>query len=77
MNTLGINQQMFDNSNRRFSKQCLDFSERRYHVGGHLGKELLTAMIENDWINPIPDAREKVITSMGKSYFEGGLGIVL
>ncbi len=48
---------------------CLDWSERKFHVGGHLGASLLSFFEDNNWIERVPGYREVVITSKGKKEF--------
>lgn len=44
---------------------CLDWSERKYHLGGYLGSCLLNAFESNNWIERVPGYREVTITSKG------------
>lgn len=44
---------------------CLDWSERKFHVGGHLGASLLDFFESNCWIERIPGYREVVVTDKG------------
>ncbi len=44
---------------------CLDWSERKFHVGGHLGSSLLDFFENNNWIKRVPGYREVIITSKG------------
>ncbi|MGO1297203.1 MAG: ArsR/SmtB family transcription factor [Vibrio sp.] len=48
---------------------CLDWSERKFHVGGHLGALLLSFFEDNNWIERVPGYREVVITNKGKKEF--------
>lgn len=44
-------------SRRKFSCGCLDWSERRYHLGGVLGAALLTRLTGQRWIKTAPGSR--------------------
>lgn len=62
---LGIN--IDEKTRRKKCCPCLDWSERKFHVGGHLGASLLSFFESNHWIERIPGYREVSITSKGKS----------
>ncbi|MFM2486202.1 ArsR/SmtB family transcription factor [Celerinatantimonas yamalensis] len=61
---LGIN--IDEKTRRKKCCPCLDWSERKFHVGGHLGALLLSFFESNNWIERVPGYREVVITSKGK-----------
>ncbi|MEO9870663.1 ArsR/SmtB family transcription factor [Ekhidna sp.] len=63
--SLGIDCQKLSKTKRKFAYKCLDWSERKHHLGGALGAALLEAMIERDWIRKIEHSREVVITFSG------------
>ncbi len=44
---------------------CLDWSERKFHVGGYLGASLLNFFESHHWIERVPGYREVVITQKG------------
>ncbi|KQL39350.1 ArsR family transcriptional regulator [Bacillus sp. FJAT-25509] len=54
---------------RSFSHKCLDWSERRYHIGGALGNALLERFLELNWIQRMPKTRAIKITFEGKKGF--------
>lgn len=51
---------------RRFACGCLDWSERRVHLGGALGAALLNAFIKRGWMLRQLDSRELQLTDAGK-----------
>ncbi|HCR2977355.1 TPA: helix-turn-helix transcriptional regulator [Serratia marcescens] len=51
---------------RRFACGCLDWSERRSHLGGALGAALLAAFIQRGWIVRRLDSRELQLPPAGK-----------
>lgn len=55
---------------RRFSHQCLDWSERRHHLAGALGNALLERVLELDWVRRLPDTRAVQVTNEGKAGFK-------
>jgi DNA-binding transcriptional ArsR family regulator len=40
-----------------FGRSCLDWTERRMHLGGPLGVMLTTAMLQAGWLRPLPHSR--------------------
>ena len=46
---------------------CLDWSERRFHLGGEAGAALLIHMESKGWIQRVAGYREVVVTASGKS----------
>jgi len=51
---------------RRFAYACLDWSERRPHVGGALGTALLEVALKRKWVIQDLDSRALGITSLGR-----------
>jgi|ERR1039457_5239757 DNA-binding transcriptional ArsR family regulator len=51
---------------RRFACACLDWSERRPHVGGALGAALLKAALKRKWVTQDLESRALGITSLGR-----------
>ncbi|CAM1359761.1 ArsR/SmtB family transcription factor [Tenacibaculum xiamenense] len=77
LSQFGILEAHFKKSRRALTRQCLDWSERRPHLAGHLGAVLLDKMLENNWLRKIKFSREIIITSKGKQSLNNLLGIVL
>lgn len=48
---------------------CLDWSERRSHLAGRLGRALLTAMEAKSWLRRAPDSRAVVFSPAGVAEF--------
>lgn len=57
-------------SRRKFCCPCLDWSERRYHLGGALGASLLLHFTQQRWIEPVKGYREVRITTAGHRAFK-------
>jgi DNA-binding transcriptional ArsR family regulator len=51
---------------RRFAPYCLDWSERRPHLGGALGAAFLTMALKKKWLSSELDSRALSVTSKGK-----------
>ncbi len=64
---LGIN--FIPQTRRKCACGCLDWSERRYHLGGNAGALLLAAFEQKQWISRISGYREVVFTDSGKKAF--------
>ena len=54
---LGIDLEAIRALRRRFAYACLDWSERRPHVGGALGASLLTVALKRKWVTQDLDSR--------------------
>lgn len=75
--SLNISENDFIKSRRPLTRQCLDWSERRPHLAGHLGAVLLTKMLEKNWLKKVEFSREVVITSKGSKEIFDSFGVVL
>ncbi|MFZ4832180.1 ArsR/SmtB family transcription factor [Rouxiella sp. Mn2063] len=53
-------------SRRQFACSCLDWSERKSHLGGALGAALLVSFEKQAWVQRRLDSRELVFTARGK-----------
>ncbi|CNC57531.1 Uncharacterized protein conserved in archaea [Yersinia frederiksenii] len=61
---LGIN--CIPQTRRKCACGCLDWSERRYHLGGSAGAVLLETFEQKKWISRVSGYREVVFTNSGK-----------
>lgn len=52
---------------RKFAFPCLDWSERKPHIGGALGAAMLDKLLEKDWIRRKQHSREVIITGLGQT----------
>lgn len=59
----------------RFAKACLDWTERRYHVGGLLGRTLTKRFLELGWLAQFKDTRALRLTQVGQGGFEQVFGM--
>ncbi len=69
-NGMGIQIEASKKSRRRFACACLDWSERKPHVGGALGAALLSHFILHAWLERDLDSRALQITNKGKREFK-------
>ena len=51
-------------------RECLDWSERRSHLAGSLGRALLTQMENLGWAKRIPENRIVRFTKAGQAEFD-------
>jgi hypothetical protein len=62
---------------RRFAYACLDWSERRPHVGGALGSAVLKVALKRRWVIPELDSRALEVTTAGRREMARRLGLVI
>jgi DNA-binding transcriptional ArsR family regulator len=77
LNTFGIDVDDARAQRRRFAFACIDWSERRPHLGGALGAALMAAGLEKRWIIRDGDTRALTITHLGRREFKARFGIAL
>lgn len=74
---IGIEKEDLEEKGGRLTKQCLDFSERKSHLGGKLGGALLSRFLENKWAKKVPDSREIQFTEEGRKQLKKTLNLNL
>ncbi|KAB7895628.1 metalloregulator ArsR/SmtB family transcription factor [Rouxiella sp. S1S-2] len=62
-------------SRRKFCCPCLDWSERRYHLGGQLGAALLTLFENKGWVTRHLDGRGLDFSDQGQKGLQKIFGI--
>ena len=60
---------------RRFAFACVDWSERRPHLGGALGAAILKAALERKWVQRELDSRALEVTRRGRREMQERLGL--
>lgn len=73
LESLGIHIRRLERGRRRLCRSCLDWSERRAHLGGALGAALLAFMQEQGWLTREKD-RVLRFSPTGAAQFERLLG---
>jgi DNA-binding transcriptional ArsR family regulator len=63
---LGIDVKATRALRRRFAYACLDWSERRPHLGGSLGAALLNVALKRKWVIQDLDSRALSVTTLGQ-----------
>jgi len=75
LNDLGIDTAEIQSQRRRLAYPCLDWSERRSHVGGALGAALLNTLLKKRWITQDLDTRALTITKPGSQKLKQLIGV--
>jgi DNA-binding transcriptional ArsR family regulator len=64
---LGIDIEATRTLRRRFAYACVDWSERRPHLGGALAAALLKVALKKKWVSQDLDSRALRVTALGRS----------
>ena len=70
---LGIDIAALESGRRPLCLSCLDWSERRHHLGGSLGAAILRRAIDLDWIRH-GEGRALKVTPAGRAAFQAEFG---
>ena len=63
---LGVDVEKTRSLRRRFAYPCVDWSERRPHIGGAVGAALLSLALERKWVVQELDSRVLNVTAAGR-----------
>jgi DNA-binding transcriptional ArsR family regulator len=74
---LGIDPDHLPGVRRRFAFACLDWTERRAHLGGALGAALLTALLKRGWLARESNTRALRVTTKGRKAIPERFGITV
>ena len=72
---LGVDPAALRRERRRFATACLDWTERRPHLGGALGAALWAKSVERGWVVRRPGTRAVILTDAGRRALHRTLGI--
>jgi DNA-binding transcriptional ArsR family regulator len=72
---VGIDVEATRTLRRRFACACLDWSERRPHVGGALGAALLSVALKRRWVVQDVDGRALEVTGAGRRELLARFGV--
>ncbi len=75
MAALGIDVDAMRSLRRRFAYACVDWSERRPHIGGALGHALLQFTLKQQWFIQDLDSRALKLTPLGRRQMEARFGL--
>jgi DNA-binding transcriptional ArsR family regulator len=76
LEALGIDVAATRKLRRRFVYPCVDWSERRPHMGGAVAAALLEVSLKRRWLNQDPDSRALSITKFGHREMRKQFGLV-
>jgi DNA-binding transcriptional ArsR family regulator len=74
---LGVDVAAAKAERRRFAYACLDWSERRSHLGGAIGAAILEIALKRKWLTQHLDSRALQITSHGKRELQTRFGLAV
>jgi DNA-binding transcriptional ArsR family regulator len=72
---LGIAVEGMRSLRRRFAYACVDWSERRPHIGGAVGAALLSIALKRKWVVQELDSRALAITGAGRREMRARFGL--
>jgi len=75
VDALGIDVEETRRLRRRFAYACLDWSERRPHIGGALGAALLKLALKRKWVTQDLDSRAIRVTNAGRRELLARFGV--
>jgi DNA-binding transcriptional ArsR family regulator len=67
---LGVDVEGARRARRRFAPECLDWTERRAHLGGALGAALTSVLLDEGWLVRGPASRAVLVTEKGRQGLE-------
>lgn len=62
---------------RHFAKACLDWTQRKHHLGGALGRAITSKMLELKWLVRLPNGRALRVTEAGRLGLQKTFGVRL
>jgi DNA-binding transcriptional ArsR family regulator len=75
LDRLGLDLESLRLGRRSFTRACLDWSERRYHLAGALGAAIAIRCFELGWIERRGSGRAVAVTSAGRSELQRRFGL--
>ena len=72
---LGVEVELLERARRPLLRSCLDWTERREHLGGALGAALATQLLERDWVRRELGARTLLVTNAGRRGLADSIGL--
>jgi DNA-binding transcriptional ArsR family regulator len=75
LSNTGVDVDFARTQRRRFAFGCLDWSERRPHLGGALGAALLSLALRKKWVAREFESRALTVTALGRREFSARFGL--
>ncbi|MCZ8206748.1 MAG: winged helix-turn-helix domain-containing protein [Aquidulcibacter sp.] len=73
---LGIDLERLSSSRTPLCRECLDWSERKSHLAGSLGRAFLDHLIEDGWVHLHDNSRVVSFTHRGETQFASAFPVV-
>jgi DNA-binding transcriptional ArsR family regulator len=73
----GVEVAPLEDGRRPLLRSCIDWTERREHLGGSLGAALAMHLLERDWLRRVRGERSLLVTAAGRTGFSRTLGLRL
>ena len=67
LGAIGVDVGKIHAAQRAKARPCLDWTQRRHHLAGAAGKELLAAFVANGWVKPGNRPRSIRVTATGRT----------
>lgn len=77
LESIGIDLDAVKGRRRAFARRCLDWSERRAHLGGALGAAILDRAGALGWVERQRDSRAVTVTPGGREAFSDALKVTI
>jgi DNA-binding transcriptional ArsR family regulator len=74
---LGIEIAPLERGRRPLLRSCIDWTERREHLGGALGAALASNLLERDWLRRVRGDRAVLVTTAGRRGLRSELGLTV
>jgi DNA-binding transcriptional ArsR family regulator len=68
LENLGVDVAAASRQRRAFARRCLDWTERRYHLGGALGAAICAQWFDQGWVQRQDSSRALLITASGEAH---------
>jgi hypothetical protein len=75
LSSFGLDLFAVGNKRRQFCRSCLDWTERRPHIGGAVGAALTSRCFQLGWTERMKHSRAVAVTEAGKLGFHETFGI--
>lgn len=72
---MGVDIPALHKKRRKFAYTCLDWSERRFHIGGALGSAIADVFFDKVWVKRLPHSRALQVTSIGQQGLRDELNV--
>jgi DNA-binding transcriptional ArsR family regulator len=71
----GVDVAALEHGRRPLLRSCIDWTERREHLGGALGAALANQLLERDWLRRQRGVRTLLVTTAGREGLRDALGL--